>query len=598
MLHFRGQHSSATDGSSAKSSLGAAAVPLAAIAALVGLLLGCMGRPSAGDVPPAAAMVTARAAAAAAAAFPQEDPRPFAFGMEYVFPINASTNGYKIAHHYRELGATWAKFNGPGTHWDDIEPDPPVAGVHRYQWRLVDEAVRALQGAGFPYLTIVIGPRSKWGCRGEEGFFSQLKVKLAASPPKDEHWGDYLAWVEAFVERYDMDGVDDMPGLKVPVRHYEILTEAQGEVCWRGTVEQYVELLRRSHAAAKRANPDTKIILSGFWFADLFDKGPLSDAEIERKLRTAPSQYPANDVRHKTTQQFRGIIDFNKRILEEKDYFDEVEFHLLSNYTAVEGTVDWIRRRMKENGYSKPIWVGDGGALTQIPCHNRKGMMAAFTTFNQFEPALYDDGDVIYEVLTGGKSAGGYTHAQVRAWFYKDQACYLAKSLITEMGLKLAGTNIYTWLDGKPNTLMSGAMRNWQIGGLREGNFHPKAVVGLPRPSFYTYKMIIDRLGQFSDAEKVAHADTRLKGYRFTVAGRPIYALWLDDGVAQKPGQEEAAAKIDLSSLLPHDRVRSIRIITEYGRTQPTVETMPAGDFLLTETPVLVEAADSPRRSF
>lgn len=35
----------------------------------------------------------------------------------------------------------------------------------------------------------------------------------------------YTAWVTAAVERYDGDGVDDMPGLLAPIRHWEVDNE-------------------------------------------------------------------------------------------------------------------------------------------------------------------------------------------------------------------------------------------------------------------------------------------------------------------------------------------------------------------------------------
>ena len=136
------------------------------VAAVAGLA-GCARQPVAGEVSPTTT-VTATPAPTPSADLER---RKFAFGIEYVFPIDGPTNGHGIARHYSEIGATWSKFNGLGTLWGDIEPRPPKKGVHRYEWNKLDEAIGAMQEAGFLNLTVVVGPRGHWGCRPQGGFF-------------------------------------------------------------------------------------------------------------------------------------------------------------------------------------------------------------------------------------------------------------------------------------------------------------------------------------------------------------------------------------------------------------------------------------------
>jgi len=513
-----------------------------------------------------------------------QSPAGFVFGMEYAFP---GTTSYWAASQYAELGATSCKFNGKGTFWGDVETAPPVDGVHSYDWSRVDESVDALHRAGFTNLTVVIGSQCAWGSEplGDlEALFPD-----ASTMPKDEHLGDYIEWVFSFVERYDMDGVDDMPGLAAPILNYEILTEAQHYVYWYGDEEDYVTLLRISYEAVKAANPATQVILSGFWFADIFDGGPLADAEMTNKFFSSLlSYFWSGDLRFWILWNYARSYGFNRRILEEGDYFDAVEFHLLSNYTAVEGTADFIRREMAKNGYNKPIWIGDCGALPQIPCHDRKTWDAVLTSISLFQPARYADGDVIFDVLTQKTDAGGYTYPQVLDWYYRDQACHLAKSLIAAMGNGLAGANVFTWLDGLVMPDMLATERNWQIGGLREGGLGQELPVGPPRPSFHTYKLIVARLGGFASAAKVLGTGT--KGtvvYRFDLAGGPVFAAWYDEAPIG-PGNAERPRTVNLSSLIGKDQVEVTRIITRFGVDSPAVETASASALTLTDVPVLI----------
>lgn len=522
----------------------------------------------------------------------ENTPPKFFFGLEYIFLGEA----HKIADCYSEIGATWTKTAPSGTLWQDLEPKPSANGVHNYNWSKVDEVVKAMQSAGFLNLTIELGPRSNWGSkpipRGE-GLHRFISAEVNTAP-KDEYLNDYALYVENFVERYDRDGVNDMPGLLAPITHYEVLSEAQWTPArspyWRGTVDEYIKVLKISYAAAKRASPDTKIILSGFAFWDLFDGGPLSDKQIALKIQERADFYPSEDPRQGAAYDFVNPLAFNERILREKDYFDEVELHLLSNYTGIEGAVDWLRRQMRKNGYEKPIWVGDAGASPQIPSHNRVGRLAVFNTFNLFYPPLYDDGDKIFEVLTSKKDKYGYAYEKVREWAYKEQSNYLAKSLIIEMELGLAGTNIFTWLDGSPAFWLPGAFKNWQIQGLRQGNLQ-SLQVGEPKPAFYTYKMIIQKLGRFSKVEKVNLENKQIKAYKFMVEKKLIYVLWYDDGLNQKPGEKETEIKFDFKTDL--NRVKISPVITEIGQTESKTKIKEAKNgavsLTLSATPVFAE---------
>ncbi|MGC8936488.1 MAG: hypothetical protein ACP5KV_03890 [Candidatus Methanomethylicaceae archaeon] len=80
--------------------------------------------------------------------------------------------------------------------------------------------------------------------------------------PRD--WEGYLSWLSALAERYDGDGVDDMPGLHYPVRYFEIGNEPHG--VYDGC---YIRLLKSSYDAIKRANPEAVVMNGAINYGDV-----------------------------------------------------------------------------------------------------------------------------------------------------------------------------------------------------------------------------------------------------------------------------------------------------------------------------------------
>ncbi len=77
----------------------------------------------------------------------------------------------------------------------------------------------------------------------------------------------YDRFLTLLVERYDGDGVDDMPGLVSPVLHWEILNEPSLRepevVFFLGDAEDYADLLQVSHDAIAEACPECQVLLGG-----------------------------------------------------------------------------------------------------------------------------------------------------------------------------------------------------------------------------------------------------------------------------------------------------------------------------------------------
>ncbi len=91
----------------------------------------------------------------------------------------------------------------------------------------------------------------------------ELPTKLFA--PCDD--AAFVAWLADVVERYDGDGIDDMPGLAYPIRHWEVANEpamqgGHGHF-FQGTSLDYLAMLRLAFDAITAADPAAVILTGG-----------------------------------------------------------------------------------------------------------------------------------------------------------------------------------------------------------------------------------------------------------------------------------------------------------------------------------------------
>jgi len=77
----------------------------------------------------------------------------------------------------------------------------------------------------------------------------------------------YRNFVSKLVERYDGDGVNDMPGLTIPIKHWEVLNEPEFQeeplVFFQGSPADYFEILKTTYEAVKEADPEALVVQGG-----------------------------------------------------------------------------------------------------------------------------------------------------------------------------------------------------------------------------------------------------------------------------------------------------------------------------------------------
>ncbi len=165
--------------------------------------------------------------------------------------------------------------------WDMIEKEPGV-----FDFSETDRHLRETQAYGLHTLAN-IQPFAVWDqaiCHGPQPTTSfNMPVQSTKYKPCD--MAAYANFVSKLVERYDGDGVDDMPGLTMPIKHWELMNEPEFQtsiIYFQGPPPDYVEVLETTYKTIKQADPEAYIVQGGMagmmpesaaWWQGVFDGG-------------------------------------------------------------------------------------------------------------------------------------------------------------------------------------------------------------------------------------------------------------------------------------------------------------------------------------
>ncbi len=449
-------------------------------------------------------------------------------GEDSIFGVGYAVKGY--AKLVAQMGAKWVKI--PSVAWGIVEPKPPKKGKHTYQWEHLDRLVKEYEDARL-HIQIVIKASCPWGAKD---FAPPPEPWRKSYPPKKEHWDDYYQFVYNLVERYDGDGYKDMPGLRYPIRYYEIESEAEHSIFWAGSVEEYNRLLKIAYKAAKHAHSETKIILSGINFGKLFDEFP-SPQELKQKIKHLSK-------RHK------NALSFIRQSLSMGDYYDVIDYHYNRDYTGAYGAINWIRQELAKYGYQKEIWAGDTASVPWITDKDNRDILLIL--LNPRHPR----------------------HQETVNWFRAEQAKLSVKKFIVAAELGIKKVILEPIRDFPKNAYKGWAKESWFLAGIFDKD-------KTPRPVFYAYAQLTKKLKFFEKVERIPKKGMYF--YKISFSNKePIYIAWCDEGPQR--------IKLKTTEKSPYIRVE--KVITT-STQHPEVKIIKAKNtkFTLTldDTPVFIE---------
>ncbi|MDP7110825.1 MAG: hypothetical protein QGH45_02615 [Myxococcota bacterium] len=477
-------------------------------------------------------------------------------------------------------GVTWARLADDLFAWGSIEESPPDGALHVYDWSCGDTAVAGFQAAGVTGLLAAISPRNAWASVDVDD--------SGADPPADgdvmpraEHMDDYRAFIHALVERYDGDGVDDMPGLAAPVRHWTVGREWSD--LWPSNDHgDYLTLAEATAEEAQAAYPEVRLGTVPLLLWEVFEGNEPTAAEIEARLAGEPLAH----------NSFAGVA----AILDRPDLFDFVAVHSRGDYTEIRPTLDWLRGEMADRGYDHPIWIvaapavgplaSGAGFPAQYPVEAAQqadivAALAALATFE--EPAAGQARDWL-----AARAASGVVHKAATALGEGAVGIQLAPTVdaldASDAGLRLAaiereGASVALGMLDASRT--DGGCGTWTAEALR--------------PAYRNLELLADKLGDGQFVIQSPVGDTEgVRGYRFERIGYALYVLWWEDGVLELPGETEAPTSYSLPLQCAEDEATVTRAVIDPAAPPPQPEQVPLEEdcslyLELTSVPVFVE---------
>ncbi len=257
--------------------------------------------------------------------------------------------------------------------WNEIETQKG-----KFDWTSPDQRIKEFNVVNV-YPLVIVKPFANWdqdACHPEEKYeaeFDPMKGgKVKVGKPCD--MTAYAQFLEKAVERYDGDGEDDMPGLTIPIKYWEIMNEpsmqggstgGMGEELkfFVGIPQDYLEILKTSYQTIKKVDPEAKVLHAGM-------------AGVQQDFR-----------------------DFWEPVFSAGggDYFDIANIHTISTDVKREDLyVIKFKRFLKQYGLEdRPIWITEVqyGSLTKKPgdLHSLKQFETLMVKSSVFALALGAD---------------------------------------------------------------------------------------------------------------------------------------------------------------------------------------------------------------
>src|SRR3989339_623646 len=179
-------------------------------------------------------------------------------------------------------GGAWVRPHPGPFLWDDMQ----TGKNEEISFVKTDKIVKAQQNQAYGTL-VTIWPFAEWDqlnnldadrCQvnSEDEFLPQNDQKghsdyLPLHRCNPHNWESYETWIAAVVERYDGDGNDDMPGLTIPIKYWEIMNEPDLSyqnadpflVFYKEGPEEYATLLINTARVIRETDSEAQILIAG-----------------------------------------------------------------------------------------------------------------------------------------------------------------------------------------------------------------------------------------------------------------------------------------------------------------------------------------------
>jgi len=376
--------------------------------------------------------------------------------------------------------------------------------------------------------------------------------------------------VQAVVERYDGDKVQDMPDLLPGFRIIiQIENEAANPWYWapdliggpNGLIaaQRFLRVLDLSKQGRDAANPATQIVGTSFINPDKL-----------AKCDTNPLPPECNNSFDKRNQAF------TKEVLKHPELFDVIDVHMFYYYKfssgAVDSAVQWFHDQMSILQYQKPIYSLEWSSSILLELE-KMGQMDDFMAHFPYAGEFADPN----AFMAMYKDLSNPANDKYRLWFETEQAKDFPKLFTAMLHNKMTNLIHVQFRDffgqGWDNVWW-----NWM--GIVRYSGTELAPIVIRKPVYYAHDIIARKIVGFSSVEKV-NFGTDVAAYKYNFSQRnPLYIMWAQGDTAT----------VDLNTLLNAGKVVVTPLVSEIGQSEPELPKVINGLTTLTDSPVFVEA--------
>ncbi|MDP1853612.1 MAG: hypothetical protein Q8L26_05370 [Candidatus Omnitrophota bacterium] len=361
--------------------------------------------------------------------------------------------------HVQDIGARWIRLSSD-IYWSTVQPTKEYVENGLYDWSFFDTLHGRVPSGVNTLGTISVG---KERTKNNTWEFVNKHVEEK-----------YLEFVKKAVERYDGDGIDDMPGLKNPIKYWQIENEPaifyEPRFDWQG----FSHIVEITYKVIKENDPEAKIALGGLAGGNLVNN--FND--------------PFYPIFPKQLKDF--YFPILKNLKDKNIYLDIFDIHYYSgdfsnwpnkwddSWEDMKDVYNIIRKNLDANGYKNTkIWITETATTEKI---NGEKAQAASLVKRYIYPLSFGVKKIFWWNMIEGEAPLG---------------------------------------DNQPSD---------HFGLVYDGIGKDDPGYGVKKLSYYTYKKMTEILeGSDWDNIQIVQESNGIYVYKFTKDGKPIWVAWNDN---------------------------------------------------------------------
>jgi hypothetical protein len=202
-----------------------------------------------------------------------------------------------------------------------------------YDWSAID---RLLKVAQMKQIEVLFTIRTTFREETKKHKPKKGAIQQISPPSVDrEHW---VHFVETLANRYRGQGIN-----------YEIENEVNGEAFWKGTLEEYLELLKTGYDVIKKVDPKAKVLPSAM------------GCGIVRNFQGDTTKYEAWKWHDSWLQPILSTKKFD--VVNVHNYYFPSD--IVANGLTFRGYLEHVHDLMKKSGLGdRPIWITETGYVS------------------------------------------------------------------------------------------------------------------------------------------------------------------------------------------------------------------------------------------